>query len=109
MGFFPPKPFPRISLPLAKILFRENEQNESNLNVACFVDGQYYFPNEFENRNVVALPDRVWSVDLFSSPAPLAGGGPLKILLIIDVGSKDFLCLHPFKSRAVLLLALLLK
>ena len=67
---------------------------------ACFVDGQYYFPNEFENRNVVALPDRVWTVDLFSSPAPLAGGGPLKILLIIDVGSKEFLCLHPFKSRA---------
>ena len=76
-----------------------NKMNKNKTD-ACFVDGQYYFPNEFENRNVVALPDRVWTVDLFSSPAPLAGGGPLKILLIIEVGSKEFLCLHPFKSRA---------
>jgi transposase InsO family protein/site-specific recombinase XerD len=55
-----------------------------------------YFSNELENRNLVALPNRVWVTDLFNPKVTLGTSYDLRVLIVIDLGTRELLLCKGF-------------
>ena len=64
-----------------------------------------YVSNVLETRNLVALPNTAWVADLFTAPSALSSETSnkytidVKVLIIIDLGSRELLVAAPFKVR----------
>ena len=67
------------------------------MHVQLKMKSNQYFPNELHNRNLVALPNKVWVMDLCQLKALIKtkyetkkqGKHVLKVFFVIDLGTRE--------------------
>src|SRR3569833_672117 len=72
-------------------------QVKANMKVQVKANQSQYFPNELFNRNLVALPNKAWVMDLCQLKALIKtkyetkkqGKHVLKVFFVIDLGTRE--------------------